>query len=124
MDERIRRRQTAEITEYHVYQAIAERELDAGNREILRRIAEDEKRHYEFWAGETGERPGPDRWTVWKYAWIARILGRTSADRCAGVVNVWRNVVGRGAQASASASHSLMWRRCRSSSSSAKGMVT
>jgi VIT1/CCC1 family predicted Fe2+/Mn2+ transporter len=83
MDESLRRRltaiQEAEITEHFVYKAIARREKDAHNRQTLERIAEEERRHYEFWAERTGEKPAPRRLTVWKFRLLARLLGLTFA---------------------------------------------
>lgn len=71
--------QRNELTEGHVYEWLAGRERDERNREILRRIGEDERRHYEFWAKHTGVFPPLKRWMVWKYIWIARLLGVTFA---------------------------------------------
>ena len=73
------RAQRGEITEHHVYKELARREADPRNREILERIADDELRHYEFWAQKTAERPLPERFVVWKYVWLARLLGLTFA---------------------------------------------
>jgi len=71
--------QRNEITEHNVYKKIARRETHARNREILERIGADERKHYEFWADHTGERPPPRRFVVWKYVWLARLLGLTFA---------------------------------------------
>jgi len=71
--------QRGEITEHHVYLRLARREKDAHNREVLERIAADERRHYEFWARYTGEQPSPDRLAILKYIGIARLLGVTFA---------------------------------------------
>ena len=71
--------QRNEITEYHVYRRLADREKDPHNREVLRRIAADEKRHYDFWTERTGQMPPPRRGQVWKFVWIARLLGLTFA---------------------------------------------
>ncbi len=71
--------QRSEITEYHVYTRLARRHIDGHNREVLQRIAADEKRHYDFWAEHTGVRPGPSRLMVWMYVWIARVFGLTFA---------------------------------------------
>jgi len=71
--------QRNEITEYYVYRALAKRESDPRNREVLERIAEEERKHYDFWADYTGEKPPPKPWTIWKYVWIARLLGVTFA---------------------------------------------
>jgi VIT1/CCC1 family predicted Fe2+/Mn2+ transporter len=73
------RMQTGEITEHHVYRWLAARETDPNNRKVFERIAADELRHYEFLAGHTGEKPAPSRVGIWKYTWIARLLGITFA---------------------------------------------
>jgi len=83
VDEQLKRRlvaaQVSEITEHRVYEALTRRQRDPRNREVLRQIGADEKRHYEFWAEYTGERPGPRRREVWKFRLIARLLGVTFA---------------------------------------------
>jgi len=79
MTARLIEAQRNEITEYHVYRRLADREKDPHNREVLRRIAADEKRHYDFWTERTGQMPPPRRGQVWKFVWIARLLGLTFA---------------------------------------------
>ena len=71
--------QTSEITEYHIYRRLAQRQKDLHNRDVLERIACDESRHYEFWARHTRQKPQPRQWTVWRYTCIARLLGVTFA---------------------------------------------
>jgi VIT1/CCC1 family predicted Fe2+/Mn2+ transporter len=83
MDEQLRQRliaaQSNEITEHHVYRRLAERQRDPHNRDVLRRIGDEEKRHYDFLAERTGETPPPRRRTVWKFDLIARLLDVTFA---------------------------------------------
>ncbi|MFW6107861.1 MAG: VIT1/CCC1 transporter family protein [bacterium] len=83
MDESLRRQllhaQENEITEYHVYRSLAAREKDRQNRQVLNEIAEDERRHYEFWKEKTGEDVGPRTWDRIKYTWLARLAGLTFA---------------------------------------------
>lgn len=85
MDESLQRRlieaQRDEITEHHVYLRLAELEPDDANQQILRGIAEDEKRHYEFWAKHTGHRPRPRRGMLRRLTWMARLLGITFTVR-------------------------------------------
>ncbi len=76
--ERIIGFQRNEITEYHVYRKLAER-ADKKNAPILRKIAEDELRHYNEWRRITGEDVEPDRWKIRKYSLISRIFGLTFA---------------------------------------------
>ncbi|MBE5780839.1 MAG: rubrerythrin family protein [Clostridiales bacterium] len=71
--------QKNEITEYHIYNAVAKRVKDAHNRETLLRIAEEEKRHYNIWRGYTGEAPTPKKWKVRWYSLLAKVLGFTFA---------------------------------------------
>ncbi|NLX25396.1 MAG: rubrerythrin family protein [Lentisphaerae bacterium] len=68
-----------EITEYQIYTHLAKLTKDEKNRRILQRIGEDELRHYNDWKAFTGKEIGPRRWSVFKYVWIARLLGLTFA---------------------------------------------
>ena len=77
--ERMRNAERQEITEYYIYTSLAERTKDPHNREVLSRIAEDEKSHYGVWKDLTGEEVGPDRLKIWTFVAIARILGLTFA---------------------------------------------
>lgn len=83
IDEALRQRliqaQRGEITEYEVYTRLSRREPDARHREVLRRIADDERRHYDFWAEYTGVRPAPRMAVIHAYVWLARLLGLTFA---------------------------------------------
>jgi len=69
--------QKAEITEHHVYKNIAKILPDEENRKIVDEIGEDEKRHYEIWKGYTGVEVKPNRFLVWLYTTISRLLGFT-----------------------------------------------
>jgi len=73
----IKRAQKNEITEYHVYSMLARHIKDPANASVLRNIAEDEKKHYNFWMRFTGIDQSPSRMTILKYYWIARIFGIT-----------------------------------------------
>lgn len=83
MDESLRRKlveaQESEITEHYVYRSLARREKDPHNRQTLERIAEDERRHYEFWGKHTGQAPKPRTAVVWKFSLLARLFGLTFA---------------------------------------------
>ncbi|MGC9455623.1 MAG: VIT1/CCC1 transporter family protein [Phycisphaerae bacterium] len=83
MNEELRRRlieaQRNEITEHEVYQRLSRRQKDGHNRDVLRRIGDEEKRHYDFLAEHTGATPPPRRLKVWKFDLIARLLGVTFA---------------------------------------------
>jgi len=69
--------QRNEITEHRIYNRLANREKDPRNARVLRRIAKDELRHYGFWKKHTGREVKPARWQVFKFYWLARILGLT-----------------------------------------------
>ena len=47
--------QRSEITEYHIYQRLAVRIDDDHNRDVVERIAQQEKQHYDFWREYTGQ---------------------------------------------------------------------
>jgi len=69
--------QKTEITEYHVYNNIANLLPDEENRKIVKEIGEDEKRHYEIWKGYTGVEVKPNRFQIWFYTIISRVIGFT-----------------------------------------------
>lgn len=69
--------QKNEITEHHIYAALAKRVRHPENRRILDNIAQDELRHYQVWRTYTQQDVPPDRWAIWKYCWISRIFGFT-----------------------------------------------
>jgi VIT1/CCC1 family predicted Fe2+/Mn2+ transporter len=69
--------QRNEISEYHIYSRLANRLRDRKNAEVLQRIAEDEKRHYEGWKKYTGEDIAPDNLKVWFYYLVSMVFGFT-----------------------------------------------
>jgi VIT1/CCC1 family predicted Fe2+/Mn2+ transporter len=69
--------QRNEITEYHIYSRIARTVSSPENREILEKIAADEKRHYEEWKEYTGVDVAPSRFLIWLYVILSRLLGFT-----------------------------------------------
>jgi VIT1/CCC1 family predicted Fe2+/Mn2+ transporter len=73
--------QRNEITEYHIYRKIARTVTSPENRDILERIAADEKRHYEEWREYTNVEVGPSRFLVWTYYLLSRVLGFTFGVR-------------------------------------------
>ncbi len=77
MTARLVEAQRNEITEHHVYRRLAAREKNPANREVLERIAADERRHYDFWAEHTGQQPPPRKGKLAAYTWMARLLGLT-----------------------------------------------
>lgn len=69
--------QRTEITEHHIYRRLAEIVREPENRDLLRRIAADELRHYTEWKGLTQQEVQPRRLLVFLYVWVSRLLGFT-----------------------------------------------
>jgi len=66
-----------EITEHFIYEKLARSIKDTHNQEVLRRISNDELKHYEFWRKYTQKDVKPSKFTIWKYFLISRIFGIT-----------------------------------------------
>lgn len=71
--------QRNEITEHIVYGKLAAIEKDPSNKSVLAQISSDEHSHYETLKQYTKCDVSPHRWKIFKYYWIARILGITFA---------------------------------------------
>ncbi len=71
--------QQNEITEHYVYMGLARRQKNPANRAVLERIAQDERRHADFWASLTGVDVKPRRLAIWWYLLGARVFGLTFA---------------------------------------------
>ncbi len=71
--------QRNEITESIVYTKLAKIEKNPENKEVLLRIAADEKRHFEILRKHTCQTIRPNHWRIFKYYWIARLFGLTFA---------------------------------------------
>jgi len=69
--------QREEITEYHIYNKLAEQTKDDENRKVLKQIAADELKHYKLWEAYTNKEVSPSHWEVRKYYWISKIFGLT-----------------------------------------------
>ena len=80
-DEAIKRQilavQRSEITEYFIYRELSAITKDPHNKEVLKRIAEEERRHHDIWKEHTKTDARPDRWKIWKYYFISRLFGIT-----------------------------------------------
>ncbi|MFO7881238.1 MAG: VIT1/CCC1 transporter family protein [Kosmotogaceae bacterium] len=70
--------QRNEITEYHIYMKLSNN-LSGENREILKKIAEDEKKHYDKWKEHSGKSVRPNKLKIFWYILIAKIFGMTFA---------------------------------------------
>ena len=75
----IKKMQQNELTESVIYEEIAKFAKGYENKETLRRLAREEKAHYEIWKTYTGIEMKPQKAKVFKYKMLARILGFTFA---------------------------------------------
>jgi VIT1/CCC1 family predicted Fe2+/Mn2+ transporter len=69
--------QKNEITEHLLYLKLSQSIKDAHNRGVLKQISDDELQHYHTWQKYTDKDVEPDRFKVWLYYVISRILGLT-----------------------------------------------
>lgn len=75
----ILRMQQNELTESVIYERIAGFAKGEENRRTLRRMAQEERAHYEIWKKYTGVSMKPEKAKVFKYTLLARVLGFTFA---------------------------------------------
>ena len=75
----IRKMQQSELTESVIYEKISNFAKGEENKQTLKRLAREEKAHYEIWKKYTGEEMKPETFKVLKYTLIARVLGFTFA---------------------------------------------
>jgi VIT1/CCC1 family predicted Fe2+/Mn2+ transporter len=68
--------QENEISEHHIYRNLAEK-AKGENSEVLRRISQDELRHYNEWKRHTGTDVSPNRLRILKFLIISKIFGLT-----------------------------------------------
>ncbi len=69
--------QENEITEHFVYEKLSQSIKDPDNREVLKRISNDELRHYGFWKKHTRRNVNPNKLKIWKYFLISKLFGIT-----------------------------------------------
>jgi len=69
--------QKNEITEHLIYEKLAQSTKDSENRKVLQRISSEELEHYNFWRKYTNKDVKPNKFKVWMYFLIAKILGIT-----------------------------------------------
>ncbi|MBR2388549.1 MAG: VIT1/CCC1 transporter family protein [Clostridia bacterium] len=75
----IKKMQQNELTESVIYKKIAKFAKGEENKKTLERLANEEHSHYEIWHKYTGIDMKPQKAKVFKYTFIARILGFTFA---------------------------------------------
>ncbi len=69
--------QKGEITDYVIYAKLANKQKNNYNKELLKKIADDELNHYQFLETHTKQKVNPSHFKVWIFFIIARILGLT-----------------------------------------------
>ena len=74
---KIHEAQNNEITEYYIYKKLSKKTKDQHNSEILRTIAEDEKKHHDLFAGYTGKKGSARKFKVFFFYWVSRLFGIT-----------------------------------------------
>jgi VIT1/CCC1 family predicted Fe2+/Mn2+ transporter len=77
LKEKIVKIQRNEITEQIIYQKLAEILKDKERAAVLKRIAQEEASHYEFFKSLSGESIGPNKFKISFYVCISRVFGLT-----------------------------------------------
>ncbi len=75
----IKKMQQNELNESYIYEAISKFAKGDENKKTLLRLAAEERSHYEIWKEYTGIEMKPQKRKIFKYKWLARILGFTFA---------------------------------------------
>ena len=75
----IKKMQQNELNESIIYEKIAKFSKGDNNKEVLKRLASEERAHYEIWKKYTGIEMMPNKFKIFKYSLIARIFGFTFA---------------------------------------------
>ena len=75
----IKKMQQNELNESIIYEEIAKFAKGEENKQVLLRLAQEEKAHYEIWKKYTGIEMKPQKAKIFRYKLIARIFGFTFA---------------------------------------------
>lgn len=75
----IKKMQQNELTESYIYEEIARFAKGDKNKETLLRLSQEERAHYEIWKKYTGIEMKPQKFKIFKFKLLARILGFTFA---------------------------------------------
>jgi vacuolar iron transporter family protein len=67
--------QTKEHTEYLIYKKLSAITKNEHNKKVLRKISEDELRHYNYWKSISKEEVAQNRFLIWFYTLLSHILG-------------------------------------------------
>ena len=73
----VKKMQQNELTESVIYEEITKFAKGEENKETLRRLAKEEKAHYEIWKSYTGIAMKPQKRKVFRYKLMARLFGFT-----------------------------------------------
>lgn len=69
--------QKNEITEHHIYKKLSHSLKEPNNKQVMQKISEEEKEHYEFWKQFTQKDVKPSKWKIFFYNLVSKILGIT-----------------------------------------------
>ncbi|MGQ9465563.1 MAG: VIT1/CCC1 transporter family protein [bacterium] len=75
LKKKILKSQKAELTEHHIYKNLARLVKNQNNSKILLHIAEEELNHYNFFKELIEQESAPDRFKVFFYTFLSKILG-------------------------------------------------
>ncbi len=75
----VKKMQQNELTESFIYEAIAKFAKGEENKKTLLRLSAEERAHYEIWKNYTGIEMKPQKFKIFKFKLLARILGFTFA---------------------------------------------
>ena len=75
----IKKMQQNELNESIIYEEIAKFTKGEENKQVLHRLAQEEKAHYEIWKKYTGIKMKPQKFRIFRYKLMARIFGFTFA---------------------------------------------
>lgn len=73
----IKKMQQNELNESIIYEEIAKFAKGEENKQVLHRLAQEEKAHYEIWKKYTGVEMKPQKFKIFRYKLLARIFGFT-----------------------------------------------
>ena len=79
MDKEILNQQKNEITEHFIYLKLSQLSKDEHNKKILQEISNDEFKHYTFWKSITKQDLKPNKITIFKYVFLAKVFGLSFA---------------------------------------------
>ncbi len=75
----IKKMQQNELTESYIYEEISKFAKGEENRQTLLRLSAEERSHYEIWKSYTQIEMKPQKAKIFKFKWIAKLLGFTFA---------------------------------------------